>query len=224
MFAGQAPALRARIGAVLLTLSSCAAFAAAVPATPPSSDGSSYSTRDGGLRFGNAVISADWNVAKGVLADLIVNDRLHRTTIPVTDPFSLTLKDGSALAAGDFRLQGTLQEVALPAEPNAARLAARIPGKAVEGRFLDAGGHVRIDWKLVQRDGSDYLREIVTVTELDQDVPITKVSLFGADAPDAIVVGSVDGSPVVSRSEERRVGEECGWRRGGWRGRDRVGF
>ena len=47
--------------------------------------------------------------------------------------------------------------MALPVDAKAAQLAARIPGNAVEASFGDASGRFRVDWKLVQRDGSPYL-------------------------------------------------------------------
>ena len=167
-------------------------------------------------RFGNAAVAAAWKVQGGVLSSLVVTDERNKAAIEVTDPFSVTLKDGSTLGARDFRLQGSLREVALPVDAKASRLAERIPGKAVEGAFLAPKGNLRIEWKLVQRDGSDYLREIVTITALDEDAPITKVSLFGANAPDAIVDGSVDGSPVVSHDDwlgfEHPMSKADAWR------------
>ncbi len=157
--------------------------------------------RAGTRVFGNNVIDASWKLDDGVLSGLVVTDERHHAPISVTDPFSLTLKDGSTLVASDFHLQGALREVELPVDAGAARRVERIPGKAIEGRFLGPERHVRIDWKLVQRKGSDYLREVVTIMALDQDAPITRVSLFGANAPGAFVDGTVDGSPVVSHDD-----------------------
>ncbi|HVU82009.1 MAG TPA: enterotoxin, partial [Rhodanobacteraceae bacterium] len=152
-------------------------------------------------QLGNDVIAAAWKVQGGALSGLVVTDRRHHVPIAVTDPFSMTLKDGSTIGTGGFRLHGSLREAALPADADAARLVERIPGKAVKGTFLGPKGNLRVDWKLVQRDGSDYLREIVTITALNEDAPIAKVSLFGANAPDAVVDGSVDGSPVLSHDD-----------------------
>ena len=170
----------------------------------------------GQQRFGNDVVVATWTNAHGALANLVVTDQRHHTQIEITDPFSLTFKDGSTLAASDFRLQGSLREGALAVDATAPRLAERIPGKAVEGTFLGPKGSLRVDWKLVQRDGSDYLREIVTITALNADAPITKVSLFGANAPDAAVEGSVDGSPVASHDDwlgfEHPMSKADAWR------------
>jgi hypothetical protein len=167
-------------------------------------------------RFGNDVVVATWRNERGVLANLVVTDRRHHRQIEITDPFSLTFKDGRTLAASDFSLQGSLRASAMPVDADASRLAERIPGEAVEGVFLSRKGDLRVDWKLVQRDGSDYLREIVRITALNADAPITKVSLFGANAPDAIVVGSVDGSPVVSHDDwlgfEHPMSKADAWR------------
>ena len=167
-------------------------------------------------QFGSGTITASWTLENGVLSNLVITDQRHHVPIEVTDPFSLTFKDGHTLAASDFKLQDSLRESALPVDAKASRLAERIPGKAIQGTFLGPKGNLRIDWKLVQREGSDYLREIVTLTALDEDAPITKVSLFGANARDAIVQGSVDGSPVVSHDDwlgfEHPMSKADAWR------------
>ncbi|TAN08142.1 MAG: enterotoxin [Rhodanobacteraceae bacterium] len=166
--------------------------------------------------FGHAPITANWVLAGGRLSGLVVTDELHQRRIEVTDPFSLTFKDGSTLDTGDFRLQGALPPASLPVEAGAARLVEHFPGRAIEGRFLGPNGHVTVDWKLLQRDGSDYLREVVSITAIGTDADIAKVALFGADAPDAFVDGSVDGSPVVSHADwlgfEQPMAKADAWR------------
>ena len=185
-------------------------------AATAASAGNPVAAQAGLERFGNDVVAATWKNERGVLANLVVADRRQNRQIAITDPFSLTFKDGRTLATSDFRLQGSLRASAMPVDVGASRLTERIPGKAVEGVFLSPKGDLRVDWKLVQREGSDYLREIVTITALNADAPITKVSLFGANAPDAIVVGSVDGSPVVSHDDwlgfEHPMSKADAWR------------
>ena len=191
------------VGSALLT-------ATAVSAPDPAA------AQAGQGRFGNEAVVATWKNERGTLANLVAVDERHHAQIEITDPFSVTFKDGRSLATSDFRLQGALREVALPVDAAASRLAERIPGKSVEGGFLGPRGNLRIDWKLVQRDGSDYLREVVIITALNADAPITRVSLFGANAPDAIVDGSVDGSPVVSHDDwlgfEHPMSKADAWR------------
>ncbi|HEU4856602.1 MAG TPA: enterotoxin [Rhodanobacteraceae bacterium] len=214
---------RAAFVSIVLAVTAGAALAVvASPATQQSgAQGSGVAEpasagMDASGRFGNEAIAATWAYSGGTLAHLVVADERHHAPIEITDPFSLTFKDGSTLATTDFRLQGGLHTVTLPVNAKASRLSERIPGTAVEGRFLDPNGHIRIDWKLVQREGSDYLREVITITALDQAAPITKVSLFGADAPDAYVAGVVDGSPVVSHDDwlsfEHPMAKADAWR------------
>jgi hypothetical protein len=91
-----------------------------------------------------------------------------------------------------------LSEHKLAVDPKASGLVARLPGQGVSARFEDADGRVRVDWHLLQRDGSAYLREEVTITALKQDEKIASVALFSAQAPGAYVDGDVKGSPVVA--------------------------
>lgn len=196
-------------------VAACAAFSAAADAPPAGQ--ADYISMNASSRFGNDVIAATWvDSARDSLLDLTITDAWHHEDVHVTDPFSLTFKDGSTLGANGFHRQGGYRLVPLQVNAKAARLVDRIPGYALEAHFLGPKGHIRLDWKLGQRDGSDYLREIVTITALDEDAPITRVSLFGANAPDAFVDGSVEGSPVVSHNDwlgfEHPMSKADAWR------------
>jgi hypothetical protein len=191
-----------RLAIVVSMLTGCGIAAAAVaPSTSAASGMPVHESRASTQWFGNGVVFARWTLADGTLADLVVTDELHHRRIPVGVPFALEMKDGSMLGATDFRLRGVPKAVALPVDHTTARLVEHFPGAAVEASFVDANGHLRVDWKLVQREGSDYLREIVTITALGRDAAITRVDLLGLTAPDAFVDGSVDGSPVVSHDD-----------------------
>jgi hypothetical protein len=89
-------------------------------------------------------------------------------------------------------------ERTLPVDPKASKLADRLPGKAISATFGDVDSRFRIDWQLVQREGSPYLREVVTITALKQDEPLTSVSLLPSSIDHAEVDGVVKGSPVVA--------------------------
>ncbi|HEY1588442.1 MAG TPA: enterotoxin, partial [Rhodanobacter sp.] len=147
--------------------------------------------------FGNAAIGARWKLDGKHLVDMTVIDRVHSRTFAVSAPFALVMADGSTVKASDMNLQAAPRVVALPVDAQASRYSSRLPGKAVEASFGDADGRFRVDWKLVQRDGSPYLREEVSITALKQNEKIAKVSLLQSqvDAPE--VVGTVNGSPVV---------------------------
>lgn len=167
--------------AILATLACLGAFAAEAPTS-----------------FGSASISARWQVKEGHLVGMTVSDHTNGRELSVIAPFKITLKDGRSLGPSDFRLDSPARIVGLQQDPRASRLVERLPGSALEATFTDADGRFRLEWRLVQRLGSDYLREIVTVTALKGDEPITRVELFQvkADAPE--VIGTVPGSPIVS--------------------------
>ncbi|GAA0921685.1 thermostable cytotonic enterotoxin Ast [Rothia nasimurium] len=148
--------------------------------------------------FGKGGMSVRWTLDDGHLGDVVVTDRINARELPVTLPFQITLADDKVLGPKDFHLDGRIVESTLRADPKASRAAERLPGKVARASFTDAEGRFRIDLSWVQRDGSDYLREIVTITALRADEPIRRVDLLGAKVTDSEVLGSVDGSPVVS--------------------------
>ncbi|RUL80153.1 enterotoxin [Dyella choica] len=148
--------------------------------------------------FGNAAIEAHWNVAGGKLADITITDRDNGQVLKVDDLFALLLPNKQSIKAGDMHLLAPPTEHALSSDAKASRLADRLPGKAISATFGDADGRFRVEWQLVQRQGSPYLREIVTITALKQDEPLTSVSLLPSSADHAEVDGVVKGSPVVA--------------------------
>ncbi|HEX7816017.1 enterotoxin [Dyella sp.] len=149
-------------------------------------------------QFGNAVIDANWKLAHGVLDDVAVTDHVNQQTLKVTAPFVLELADGSRLRAADMSVLSGPKVSSLPVDANASRLSERLPGKAVEASFGDKDGRFRVGLRWIQRDGSDYLREEVTVTALKQDEDIRKVGLLQTQVAGAQVVGTVKGSPVLA--------------------------
>jgi hypothetical protein len=189
--------MKGRAGSIRATLLA-AGMLAALGTAQAATDGIGLRHDGDTATFGNATITASWTLSAGRFGHMTVDDRLNHRSFPVTAPFALVLADGSTLSAADMRVLAAPKPVALRADPHASRLAARLPGQAVEASFGDAGGRFRVDWKLVQREGSDYLREIVTVTALKQDEHLGKVELLQTQADDAEVDGTVKGSPVVA--------------------------
>ncbi|MFC5580472.1 enterotoxin [Rhodanobacter terrae] len=160
--------------------------------------GAAFADRQGAESFGNAAIEARWKLDGKHLVDMAVTDRVHQRTFAVPAPFALVMADGSTIKVSDMNLQSPPHVVALPVDAQASQLAARLRGEAVEASFGDADGRFRVDWKLVQRDGSSYLREEVSITALKQDEKIAKVSLLQSQVGDAEVMGTANGSPVVA--------------------------
>ncbi|WP_329742914.1 enterotoxin [Dyella sp. A6] len=180
-------------------IASCLIFAlAGLGLAHAGSSAPTFARTAGEQSFGNAAVAATWSLKGGVLAHMAVEDRLNHRAFDVLQPFALVMADKQVLTTADMHLLSAPKVVSLPVDHQAARLAARLPGKAVEASFGDAGGRFRVDWKLVQRQGSDYLREIVTFTALKQDEHLAKIELLQTHADDADVDGTTKGSPVVA--------------------------
>ncbi|MEO8778680.1 MAG: enterotoxin [Rhodanobacter sp.] len=172
-----------------------------VAAASAASSAATLAQPDGQGTFGNAAISASWHVSARHLSDLTITDEINHVSIPVTEPFELVLDGGSTYGVDNLPLLSPPHVVKLKADPDAARLAERLPGVAMEASFGDSAGNVRINWRLVQRQGSHYLREVVTITAPRQAENISKVELLGSKANGAHVVGTVQGSPVVAEHD-----------------------
>ncbi|PXV56102.1 hypothetical protein SAMN04487785_11096 [Dyella jiangningensis] len=157
-----------------------------------------FSKQGDGYQFGNDSIVARWKISDGTLSNLVLEDLPNHQDMPVSAPVELSMADGTQLGMGQLKLLSSPKAVHLKANPKASRLAERVPGEAVAASFGDADGRFRIDWQWVQREGSDYLRAVVTITALKQDENISKVSLLRTQVTDAQVVGTVPGSPVVA--------------------------
>ncbi|TPG20143.1 enterotoxin [Sphingomonas koreensis] len=148
--------------------------------------------------FGDSAVSMHWTISGDSLHDVTVDDALNGRRIVVDAPFSITLADGQILRMSDFRLAGAPAAGTIPAQPNAARLADRTVRRTMSASFSDAGGRLRVDWRLIQASGAHYLREEVTVTALKSDVAISRIDLLDATATGAEVLGRTAGAPVVA--------------------------
>ena len=157
-----------------------------------------YAVNAAQATFGNAAIEARWNVTDGKLSTMTIIDRDDGQVLSVDDLFALALPDKQSIKSSGMHLLTPPSEHALPVDTKASNLADRVPGKAIGASFGDAEQRFRVDWQLVQREGSAYLREIVTITALKQDEPLTSISLLPSHIDHAEVSGVVKGSPVVA--------------------------
>lgn len=172
-----------------------AASAAAQDMNPgPARDhaaGSSYS-------LGNRVIGASWSISHKTLGGILITDKMHHVTVSLPVPFALLLKDGKTYNST------SLSEIAEPhfskltPHLNASRYSDHLTGEEFKVSLTDKTGDLKVDWTIVLRDGSNYVRQLVTIKAIDQDVPISRVRLIDTQLPSAYVDGSVKGSPIVA--------------------------
>ena len=146
----------------------------------------------------NHLIAAVWEVAGQHLDHFSVADRLHGNTQFFPTLFEIRLKDGSIYRPDNLRIDGQPQRKQLSPVPAASRYADRIAGVQIDVPLVTLDGNLRLLWSLQLRDGSNYVRELLTLQAGKQDVPITRVQLLDADLPDGHVAGSVKGSPIIA--------------------------
>jgi hypothetical protein len=110
-----------------------------------------------------------------------------------TDLFSLTLTNGEVLHSSEFKLAGEPRLAALPVNPNASRLAERLPGRELAADLTSADGNLQVRWHVILRDGSRYLREEVVFTAGKNPLPLKGVGMLETPNATARATGTVDG-------------------------------
>ena len=151
------------------------------------------------LLLTNQRMEAQWSVRDGKLTGLefVVRGTGAKVALP-HDPFLLILKDGTSLRASEMTLTESPRIQALHADPVASRAAEHFTGQVLLVRLRDKGKTISVAWRAILRDGSNYVRQEITVSALNDDQPIAEVRLFDGSLPGASVVGSVKGSPVTA--------------------------
>ncbi len=159
------------------------------------------------LTLDNGLVQGRWSIADGVLRALRVNDRSSGQSLPLSaDVCALVFRDGTALGTTALRITGEPSASLLAGDPGAARLAARLPGRALMAELTEPAGRFRVSWRAELRDGSRYVRQEVTLRAADGagggEVPIREVRLVDLDVAGqgAAVRGAVRGSPIVAGS------------------------
>jgi len=148
----------------------------------------------------NAVIEAAWSLADRQVELTRATNRLSGQTVRAegTEAFALTLVDDRRIGAGQFRQAGKPSLVRLPADPKSVRRSKRFAGWRGVVPLVSTDGQLRAEWAAILRDGANYVRTELAVRATKRVVPIKKAALLQVDAPNARVVGKVNGSPVVS--------------------------
>ncbi len=150
------------------------------------------------LSLSNGALSASWSIFGGRLVPATLKDKLaDRDLDAPKEVFALEFQDGTRLKAS--RMKATAFKVErLTGRPEALTEAERLPGQQVSAVL--EGRDVRVTWKAVLRDGSNYVRQHVAIQPLKGEADIAKVVMVDHWLRGAEVVGQVAGSPVVAGS------------------------
>jgi hypothetical protein len=80
------------------------------------------------------------------------------------------------------------------------RLADRFAGRTIVVDLISPDGKLKVQWRAVLRDGANYVRQFVLLKSREEPIELRDVALTELSAPEARVMGSVDGSPIVAGS------------------------
>ncbi len=116
-----------------------------------------------GGTLGNEQIAADWSLRDGHLSGMVIREKSTGTSLTLNGPFSIALRDGSVLRAKDLVVNGSARIEHFTPDPTAARYSERLPGIAVHYALNDPAGRFTADWAIVLREGSQYIRQSLTI-------------------------------------------------------------
>ncbi|MGB6745584.1 MAG: enterotoxin [Terracidiphilus sp.] len=140
-------------------------------------------------------LTARFQAANGSLRVAGVEDRRTGARLDPGEAFSLVFRDGSVVTASQMKLSAAPVQTSVAAKPAASRAAERIAGNEVCADL--SRGALAVHWCAILRDGTNYVRQEVTLKAEGEPVDLAEVRMFDFAAPEAQVVGSVPGSPLV---------------------------
>jgi len=154
---------------------------------------------EGRLVLENDVLSCQWDITGGWLKLDRLVDKLAGTAIDAGkgECFQLALGDGRVLRSSDMRISGLFQTKNIVPDAKSCRLSERFIGKEILVTFGLPDENLQVRWRAVLRDGSNYVRQEITLTARNKPIDIKEIVLWDLKAK-AEVEGIVDGSPVVS--------------------------
>jgi hypothetical protein len=148
----------------------------------------------------NKVLACTWDISKGRLRPKSITDKLSATTLSPQDAecFQLILGDGQVVKASDLKITGSPESKNLESNHKSCRLAERIGGRQITVILTSSDNNLKVQWCAILRNGSNYVRQQVVFTTKNKAIDVKEIVLLELAAPDARVMGTVDGSPVVA--------------------------
>jgi hypothetical protein len=160
-----------------------------------------------GGRLGNGQIEAVWRIDRARLVSIRIAkpsgaDEAKKTlargpSVELLPPFAIQLTGQKAVSASAMKISGA-RVVSLIANESASRYSDRQPGVAVHYALSDETGHLTADWAVILRQGSSYIRQILTIKSGSAPVAVSAVTLIDVRAKGLEVTGKVKGSPLTA--------------------------
>ena len=182
--------------AVLLAAAQPAGWAAVeFPGPRP---GKAQAAIEGGrLRLANQVLAAEWTAGKTLGLSEFAN-RLSDARVSGAGQELFEIEAPPlVLKASEFEIAEPPRIVELHPNAKAARVAERIPGRAIAVTLKHAASGARVEWRAELRDDSHYVRQALVLYGPAEPGIIRRVVPLSVKATGAAVTGEVSGSPVI---------------------------
>jgi len=156
---------------------------------------------DGGIVLGNSVLHMEVSQKAGRLRPAgFVNVQTDEKLGDIDSEFFLITvgPDNKTYRCSQLILQGRCKVSKIEADPASRTAAKRLSGVRVEAALLSADGVLAAEWSLELRDGSNYVRQFLTILPENRPIQITSVQFCDMNVDKAQVVGTVLGSPIVA--------------------------
>ena len=149
------------------------------------------------LSLGNETIALEWRVSDGAFRPAGITNRLTGETLAVSEAFAITILDGGVIKASEMTVAGAPEITELAADASSPQRSLQFPGKQIELHLEDQDRRLTATWRGILRDGSNYIRQELTLQAKEKDVSITSVRLIDLQVRGAHVSGAVKGSPII---------------------------
>jgi hypothetical protein len=159
------------------------------------------SVNDNQLLLSTDSISESWTVTDGHLKTSQLVDKISGLTVPMNEEaFTLKFQGRKKIKASEMKITKAAQVQPLEANAKASRLSERLPGKQIVVELESADGSIDATYKMIARDGTNYLRQELTIHAVNADQPISHIVLIDLPLRFPIVDGPITlkGAPMTA--------------------------
>jgi hypothetical protein len=193
-----------RIAAPILLIFICLILACAIQRSPepffPGEYPGKVSGRitSNGLILSNKALIAEWRIADSSVHLVNVTNYYDGQTVNLENVilFAIDLDGGKRLTNLDFKLKSKPAVSGLEAADSVPAKALQFPGMELSASMVSDDKNIELLWKAQLRNGSNYIRQNIQLTAVNQPVKISKVIFFDGTLEGAEYSGMVLGSPI----------------------------
>ncbi len=144
----------------------------------------------------NNILECKWTIADGHLnRPSFMGKQGPSLSLNGVGCFQLILSDWRFLRASDLKIVQGPDLSSLPPDPKAPRLGARSGGKQIRVVLASPDDNLTVQWRVELRDGSNYVRQYVSLAAREADVNIREIVLVLEE--EGRRAGTLDGSPIT---------------------------